>query len=193
MSNKRDLKNQFLYKKSYLDQRLQHDVLENGVAYIPCKVKRADDVISKYSVKGCESLDTEFFMYITSFAESIPAEYPVVLRIIGPEFSSDEKRMLYDTISAEMDYMLGRTEMFLNIKKRRFTVMIAGTVISGILLGIAKQFLDNVPLEFFFVLFWLFADAIVRYLFVEKLDFKEEKIHMARLASMRVEFVEQDE
>jgi len=32
-------KEQFLYKKSYLKNRLQQDVMEDGIAYIPCKVQ----------------------------------------------------------------------------------------------------------------------------------------------------------
>ncbi len=193
MTSKNKKRNQYLYRKSYLDRRLQHDVMENGVAYIPCRIKSIDDVISKFSVKDCESLDTEFLTFIIDFVEFIPVEYPVVLQIIGPELSVEEKKIISDTIAAETDYLLGRTEEFLNLKKRRFIIMIAGTVISGILLGIAKQIMENVPLEFFFVLFWLFADALVRYLFIDKLDFKEEKIHMGRLASMKVEFVKQEE
>ncbi len=193
MFKKNSTKNQYLLRKSYLEHRLQHDVMENGVAYIPCKVKSIDDVISKYSVEGCESLDTDFLTFIVDFIEFIPVEYPVVLRIKGPDFSSDEKEVIRDTVSAEMEYLHGRTEEFLKLKKRRFIIMIAGTVISGILLGVARELLDEVPLEFFYVLFWLFADMIVRYLFVERLDFKDEKIHMGRLASMEVEFVRQDE
>lgn len=47
-----------------------------------------------------------------------------------------------------------------------------------------------VPLEFFYVLFWLFADALVRYLFIEFGDYKNDKNRAGRIASMKVEFVE---
>ena len=60
-------KEQFLYKKSYLKNRLQQDVMEDGIAYIPCKVQGINDIISKFSTKGCESLDPEFLYYITIF------------------------------------------------------------------------------------------------------------------------------
>ncbi|MCR4745940.1 MAG: hypothetical protein K5894_12030 [Lachnospiraceae bacterium] len=186
-------KDQYLYKKSYLDRRLQHDVMDNGIAHIPCRIKDIDDIISKYSVKDCESLDSEFMNFIMNFIEFIPVEYPVVIQIIDPGLSQEEKRIICETIAAETDYLLGKTEEFLNLQKRRFTIMIAGTVISGLLLGIANQIFENVPLEFFYVLFWLFADALVRYLFIDKLDFKEEKIRMGRLASMEVEFVKEEE
>jgi hypothetical protein len=69
--------------------------------------------------------------------------------------------------------------------------MVAGTLGSGILLALIKEFVDEVPLEFFYVLFWLFADALVRYLFIEFGDYKNEKIRAGRIASIKVEFVEE--
>ncbi len=180
----------FLYKKSYIKRRLQNDVLEDGVAYIPCKVNGIDDILSKYSVEGCESLDTEFLIFIGDFIEFVPPEYPVVLKIIGPSFSEKEKKIICDTIEGEMAYLLGRTEYFLFRKKKIFFGMIVGTIISGTILGIAKKCTVDVPLEFFYVLFWLFADAFVRYLFIEKLDFREEKIRVGRMASLKIEFEE---
>ncbi len=193
MFEKRKREKEYLYKKSYLERRLQNDVIENGIAYIPCKVKSIDDVISKFSIKGCESLDAEFLAYIVDFAEFIPVENPVVLEISGAEFTPEEKKTICDTVTADMDYMLGRTEEVHNIRKRRLIYMISGAVLSGAALFIAKRMFEGVPLEVFYVLFWLFADTIVRYLFIDKLDLKHEKIHMGRLASMTVEFVEQNE
>ncbi len=185
-------KKQFLHKKSYMDKRLQIDVIENGVAYIPCKVNSIEDILCKYSIKDCESLDTEFITYMVDFVEFIPPEIPVVLEIIGPKFTEEEKKVINETVVAETDYLLGRTEEYLRIKKKRFIYMTLGTVLSGVVLFIAKGLFVGVPLEFFFVLFWLFADMLVRYLFVDTLDLKEEKLHMGRLACMTVEFVEED-
>lgn len=183
-------KEQFLYKKSYLKNRLQQDVMEDGIAYIPCKVQGINDIISKFSTKGCESLDPEFFDYITDFIDFVPLEDPVVLEIIGPKFTPEEKEIIKRTTDAEMDYLLGRTEKEILHKKRVFWAMMIGTVTSGIILTIAKKIASDVPLEFFYVLFWLFADALVRYLFIERIDFQKEKMRMGRLASMEIEFEE---
>ncbi len=183
---------QYLSKKSYLNQRLQHDVLEGGTAYIPCRIESTDDVIDRFSVKGCEALNPEFMSYIINFIDVIPLEYPVVLEINGPKFSAEEKKIITETIEVEMDYLLGQTEESTRIRKKRFWIMIAGTIISGILLPIAQKITSSSYLEFFFVIFWLFADALVRYIFIEKMDFKDEKIRVGRLASMKVEFVEED-
>ncbi len=191
MLMKQDKTKQYLYKKSYLNRRLQRDVMENGIAYIPCKVESIDDIISRFSVKGCESLDSEFLDYVTDFIDFIPADYPVVLEITGPQFSPEEKKIISETVTGDMDYLLGRTEENHLVKRRRFWFMIAGTLISGGILSIAKKTLPSVPAEFFYVLFWLFADALVRYLFIEKMDYKDERIRIGRLASMNVEFIEE--
>lgn len=188
MFDKRRKKAAFLKKKSYIEKRLQHDVMEDGIAYVPCKVEGIDDVISKFSVEGCESLDSAFAEYVIESVDYIPSEYPVVLQICGPEFSDTEKGIITDAISSEWDYRLGMAEEDSLRRKRRFLGMMAGTVITGCMLGFAKQFFADFPLEFSFVLFWLFADALVRYIFIEKLDFREEKVRAGRLASMKVVF-----
>ncbi len=186
-------KKEFLYKKSYLRHRLQHTIIENGVAYIPCKVKGMDDMISRFSIKGVETLDLDFFSYILGYTEYISPEYPVVLRIIGPEFSPEEKRTITEAITSDMDYLLGKTEETSARRKRRFLGMILGTILSGPVLVIAKRRFPDLPLELSYILFWLFADSVLRYLFIEKLDFREEKIRMGRLASMEVQFVTEND
>ncbi len=186
-------KDRFLYKKTYLARRLQHDVMENGIAYIPCKVRGMEDIISRFSISGVETTDAEFLNYITDYAEFIPPEYPLVLEIYGPAFSEAEKRVITETITSDLDYLLGKYEDLHQYQKRKFLFMMVGTVVSGIVASFCKLWLTDIPLEFFYVIFWLFADSLVRYLFIEKRDFREGRIRMGRLASMKVNFVEQPE
>ncbi len=193
MASRRDNRKQFLYKKTYMKRRLQQDVMENGIAYIPCRVNGIDDIISQYSIRGLETLDPLFLGFIMDYAEFIPSEYPMVLEIHGPAFSDAEKKIINDTVMADLDYMLGKNEAMNLRKRKRFFAMMAGTVVSGIMLTFARRWILDVPLELFYVIFWLFADAFVRYLFIEKLDFREERIRVGRLASMKVEFVEEAE
>jgi uncharacterized membrane protein AbrB (regulator of aidB expression) len=98
--------------------------------------------------------------------------------------------MITEAVNSDADYLLGKTEADNRYHRKVFWWMVAGTVGSGVLLGVLKHFVDDVPLEFFYVLFWLFADALVRYLFIEFRDYKNEKIQAGRIASMKVEFVE---
>ena len=189
---KKDNLEKYYNKKSQLNIRLQKDVIRNGTAYLSCKVGGLDDILSKFSTKGLESLDGEFKDELLSFADCIPQEYPLVLEILGPKFTEDEKEMIREAVVSDADYLLGKTEADNRHHRKVFWWMVAGTVGSGVLLGVIKHFVDEVPLEFFYVLFWLFADALVRYLFVEHGDYKNDKIRAGRIASMKVEFVEEE-
>ncbi|MCR5627296.1 MAG: hypothetical protein K6F99_08250 [Lachnospiraceae bacterium] len=191
MFRKLSNRNMYLYKKSYLNRRLEKDVMEDGIAYIPVKVESINDIISRFSVRGLESLNSEFMDYIMDYIDFIPSEFPVVLEIHGPEFSRDEKKVIIDTVQADMDYLLGRKQEEIAGKRKKFIYMLIGTIVSGTIFSFVQRWLWEMPLEFFYVVFWLFADAFVRYIFIEKTDYNEEKIRYGRLASMKVEFVEQ--
>ncbi len=187
MNNKRE---EFYYKKSYLKQRLQKDVIKDGIAYIPCKIDSIDDMISRFSIEECESLDGEFVDYLLNFVDCIPDQYPAVLEIHGPKFTEAQQERIKKLFEDEADYMLGKTEAENNHHKRVFWLMVLGTVASGVLLAAIKHFVDEIPLEFFYVIFWLFADSLVRYLFIEHFDYKGDKIRAGRIASMKIEFME---
>jgi len=186
-------KKRFLSKKSFLNYRLNKEVLRDGVAYIPCHVDNMEDIISKYSIKGNESLNPEFVDYLTDFAECIPIKYPIVLKIYGPKFTEEEKKIIVDTIALDGDYNLGRTIQENRHHRLVFVEMVVGTVISGVILALIGKYLEAIPQEFFYVIFWLFADALVSYIFIERWDHRDERSVAGRLASVKVEFVEDEE
>ena len=189
---KKDKREEFYNKRSQLESRLKKDLIRDGVAYLPCKVRGIDDIFSKFSTESIMAVDSEFTDALLNTVDCIPQEYPLVLEIHGPKFSQEEKELITETIISDADYMLGKTEAEYRHHRKVFWGMVAGTVGSGILLGAIKHFVDEIPLEFFYVLFWLFADALVRYLFIEHGDYKNDKIRSGRIASMKVEFVEED-
>ena len=57
---KTDKREEYYKKKSQLISRLNKDVIRDGTAYLSCKVEGLDDILSKFSVKGIESLKVEF-------------------------------------------------------------------------------------------------------------------------------------
>ena len=175
-----------------MERRLKNEVLEDGIAYIPCRVENMEDIISRYSVRGCESLNSEFADYIMSFVECIPIQYPIVLEIYGSKFTEEEKNIIIDTIASDGDYQLGRTIQENRHHRLVFIEMVVGTVVSGLLITLIGQYIGGIPREFFYVLFYLFADSFVRYLFIERGDYQNEKISAGRIASMKVRFVESE-
>lgn len=180
----------FLNKESFLEQRLRKEALRDGVAYIPCRAESMEDIFSRYSTKDFVSLNSEFTDYVTSCLEYVPTKYPVVLQIHGSGFGDEEKKLIADTIAAEGDSELGSIIWENRHHRKVFLEMVIGTMISGILLGLIGKYLGDVPQEFFYVVFWLFADEFVRYIFIESEDYRKERIGAGRLASMKVEFIE---
>ena len=73
---KQKLKNRrlFLKRDAKLAKRLKEDYIDNGIASLPCKVTGMDDVISRFSVPGYETLSPELSEYIESSAAFIPPE-----------------------------------------------------------------------------------------------------------------------
>ncbi len=183
----------FLTKKSLLDHRLNKEVLEDGIAYIPCHVENMEDIISKYGIRDCESLNSEFTDYLLSFIECIPIKYPIVLEIYGPKFTEEEKKIIVDTIAEDGDYKLGKTIQENRHHRLVFGEMVIGTVVSGILLALIGEYLGDIPQEFFYVIFWLFADSLVRYIFIERGNYRNHRIGAGRIASMKVEFIEDED
>ena len=176
----------FLNKKSFLKYRLNKEVLEEGIAYIPCYVQNMEDIICKYSIRDCVSLNSEFSDYITDFIECIPIKY-------GSKFTEEQKKIIVDTITSDGDYELGRIIQENRHHRLVFGEMVIGTVISGILLALIGKYLGDIPQEFFYVLFWLFADSLVRYIFIERGDYRNQRIGAGRIASMKVEFIEDED
>ena len=90
----------FERRKGHLEYRIKRDYVRNGIATIPCHVSDYNDVINPYSDKGYETLNTDFFDYLTTAAEVTPDECPLVLNIIGNCLSQEEKKTISPMIWA---------------------------------------------------------------------------------------------
>lgn len=177
-------------KKEDLNKRLEAEFIDHGVATIPCKVSGIDDIISPYSVTKYERLNSDFVEFISDDAELIPAEYPIVLSIVGCEFTKDEQETIKKTIEDDFAYHLCTVEEENKYHLKVFWWMAAGILLSGILLTIF-DFWSTVPMELLFVIFWFFADTFFDYLFLEGRQLRKKHIKAAQLVCMKVEFSEE--
>ncbi|MBQ8995963.1 MAG: hypothetical protein IJ091_09120 [Oscillospiraceae bacterium] len=162
--------------------------IENGLAFISCKVKGIDDIVDPYSVEEYEWLNADFARYIESNAAYIPTEYPIVLEIIGGHFTDKQKDIIEETILDYYGLSLGDKQIDL-YRNRRKIVIIA--IISLIIFGIAwllDAFSYNTVLqESVMILVWFFVEDLVE-LVLDRLDLREEKTDAAQLASVAVRF-----
>ena len=186
---KRNFIELFESRKGHLDYRLKRDYVRNGIAAIPCRVSDYSDVISAYSVKGCETLNPEFDEYLKSTAELMPPECPLVLNIIGDCLSPEEQKTIEDTIRDDLAYDLGVVEKKEKRHTQTFFLMLAGMILSGVLLWFTKALADE-PRELLYILFWFAGETLCDYLFLTGYELRCERRLAGRLASIKIVFSE---
>lgn len=177
----------FQRKRSGLDDILNRAFLDNGIATIPCNVSGLDDVISHYSVPGCETLNPEFVEYITSTVEAIPANYPVVLELVGHVFTAKEKDIITRTIKADFAFDLGIVEEKNRFQRKTFLITLLGFIVSCLFFTLTRFFSDILA-EMVFVFFWFFADTLVGYITFGGYDLYRAHKLAGRLACIEVNF-----
>ena len=179
----------FESRKGNLDYRIKRDYIRNGIATLPCRIFDYNDVISTYSVKGYETLNSESVGYLKSAAEVTPPEYPLVLNIIGDCLSQEEKKTIAEVILDQFAYELGFVEKEEKKHKRIFYGMFFGLIISGVLLWLTQPLAEE-PRELFFILFWFIGETLCDYIFLTGHDLRRNRRLAGRLASIKVVFSE---
>ena len=177
----------FESRRAHLDKRLKKDYIRNGVAVIPCRVTAYEDVISSYSVKGCETLNPDFTEYLKSTAEVTPDEYPLVLNIIGDTLSGEEKATIDRIVRDDLAYDLGMVERDEKRHNQIFFLMLAGFIILEIVLWCTETLAEE-PREIFYILFWFMGETLCDYIFLTGHDLRMERRLAGRLASIKVIF-----
>ncbi len=162
--------------------------IENGLAYISCKVRDYYDIVDPYSVEGYEWLSESFARYIESNAAYIPTEYPIVLEIIGGRFSEEQKENIEETILDYYGLALGDKQVDLYRNLRRIFAIALISVLVAAAAWFLNTFTDNFLLqESVMILVWFFVEDLVE-LILERIDLKEEKTDAAQLASLAIRF-----
>ena len=179
----------FESRRGRLDYRVKRDYVRNGIATIPCRISDYSDVISPYSVKGCETLNKEFEDYLKEAADLTPPECPLVLNIIGDCLSEEEKKTIADTILDDFSYDLGVVEKNGKRHTHVFRFMLIGMILSLLLLWFTESLADE-PRELLYVLFWFMAETLCDYIFLTGHDLRWSRRLAGRLASIKVVFSE---
>ena len=186
MFNRKTIK-LFESRSGNLEQRMKKDYIRSGIVTLPCQISDYNDVISTYSVKGYEELDTDFMDHIKSAAEFVPPEYPLVLNIIEDCLSTEEKKIINTTIQDTFAYELGAVENEGKRHTKRFIIMFVGLIISEILLYITQNLADETR-ELIFILFYFMGDMLCDYIFLTGYDLRRDRRMAGRLASIKVVF-----
>ena len=185
----RNITRLFERRTGNLDSRVKQDYVRNGIATIPCRIADYSDVISTYSVKGFETLNTEFADYLKASAEVTPPECPLVLDIVGDCLSQEEKKTIEKVIRDETGYHLGMVEKDEKRHTQTFCLMLIGMIFSGILLWLTRT-LESETRELLYILFWFMGDTLCDYIFLTGHDLRRDRRLAGRIASIKVVFSE---
>ena len=177
----------FESRKGNLDHRLKQDYVRNGIVTLPCQISDYNDVISTYSVKGYEELNTEFCDYLKMAAEFTPPEYPLVLNIVEDCLSPEEKKTITETIQETFAYELGAVEKEEKRHTKVFIVMMVCLIVTIILLYLTRT-LDDEPRELIFIMFYFAGDTLCDYILLTGHDLRHNRRMAGRLASIKVVF-----
>ena len=186
MSNRNIIK-LFEARSVDIDDRVKRDYASNGIVTLPCQISDYNDVISTYSVKGYEELNTEFSDYIKTAAEYAPPECPLVLNIIGDCLSQEEKKTISDTIQDTFAYELGMVEKEEKRHTKVFILMMVGLILTVILLYLTRT-MDDEPRELIFIMFYFTGDTLCDYILLTGHDLRHDRRMAGRLASIKVVF-----
>lgn len=179
----------FLHRKSNVEARVQNAYIDHDMAVISCRVTDYYEVINHYSVPGWESLDPAFTKFLDENINYIPPEYPVVVEITGKKFTLQEQERIRAAIREDSLYALSDAEAEVEDNRRLFLYVLLGTIVGTGLILLAQR-LTDVAAEFFYVVYWFFADTLVRFLLQDRFELRQRRLLAGRKASVTVRFYE---
>ena len=177
----------FESRKGQMDELLERDFINNGIATFPCKISSFYDVIHPNSVRRYETLNPDFADLIELAAGVVPPECPIVVNIIEDCLTDEQRKIIVATIREYYAYKLGVLEKDLKRHTKRFVFMTVGLVLSAFLLWLSEG-LDDISRELFFVLFWFMGDTLCDYILLTGHDLRRDKRAAGQMASIKVTF-----
>ena len=177
----------FESRKGQMDELLERDFINNGIATFPVKISSYYDVIHPLSVRRYETLNSDFKDLVELAAGAIPPDCPIVLNIIEDCLTEEERKTVAATIEEYYAYNLGVTEKEEKRHTKRFLIMTVGLIVAAFLLWLSEG-LDEIPRELFFVLFWFMGDTLCDYILLTGHDLRRDRRAAGQLASIKVTF-----
>ena len=191
MQDKKKIRNRLFFSRANadLEKRVKNVYIRGDAAILPCRVTAYDDVISHYSVHEYETLNPEFGEYVEDAISFIPPEYPVLLEIVGCDFTEEEQETIRSTIEEDFMYELGAVQEQNSQQNKIMLFMLAGMILTWLFVSFWEG-LSEMSLEFIYIVFWFFADLVISYVFLDNPESLHRRVLAGRLARIKVSFVQ---
>ncbi len=189
---KRNLK-KFKSAKFNYAKFVKNYYIDKGAAYISAKVNSIDDIISKYSIKDYEWINSDFVSYLEESAYYIPMEESIVIEICGGNFSEEQKDLITKVIKDYFGLQLGDKIMDLDINRRRSNILLGFSLFGILLVAMLNRFdIIGTVAELFIFILWFFLWEYGEMAFLDRAELQEQKLEAAQLSTAKIVFLDQE-
>lgn len=190
--NKKSIKNLKKFKSAKFNYAkfVKKYYIEKGEAYISANVNSIEDIISKYSTKDYEWINSDFAHYIEESAYYIPIEESITIEICGGNFSEEEQNLIRRVIKDYFGLKLGDKFLDLDINKHRSLLLLLFGIISLGLFAILSRFSIITALtELILLLLWFFLWEYADLAWLQRSDIQLERVEAGQLSTAKIVFL----
>lgn len=172
------------FEKEYFDlnSAINKSYIDNGVGCLAVKIKRFSDVISRYSGKGYECLNHEFYSYLDRNLKYIPDNVPILVQIYGCKLKQKEKEIIVENVREHYQYKLGEVIEANNAKMKKIAIYFALAIIFLILSIVTEKY--EMLSDFLNLAFWFYGSTVVTYFAVDIRGTKKARARAGQIANM---------
>jgi len=164
-------------------KKYQEKITENGIAHLMFYADEMTDIIHPFSFNEYEVLSEGFVGFLDKYKSIIPSKVPIVLEIIGNEWTDKEKETIDKTIWAHfgIKMTIARAE----VKKFlwRGLLYLVFTILSAVLLFCVNGNDNEVVSNFAYLPFWFFGYRLLTIIILDLVPAFKCESWYKRLAS----------
>ena len=168
-------------------------VLEDGIAYLACKIDNTADAIRKAAVSGYELITAGLEDYIEYFSLIVPSRCPVIMEITrdnadAQEFTPEEQELLSRAIRNHFKFKMVEKQGKIQESVRRIVGFTLATAIVIFLLAFCEKLISPYTQDFIVLLLWFFADYLAEFVLIDLRQTINEKNSCAQMLCMKITY-----
>lgn len=168
-----------------LNNAIEKSYIDDGIGCLAVKIDDYDDVISRYSGKGFECLNPEFYHYINRNIQYIPSDLPILLQIYGTKLTPTEQEKIIETIREHYSFKLGEVIEANKARTKRICVFAVMGLIFLILSILTEESYEAIS-TFLNLVFCFYGSAVIAFTVNDITGSKEKRIRAGQLANMYI-------
>ena len=173
-----------IYERKYFDlnKAVNKSYMSNGVGRLAAHVGNYNDIISRFSGKGYECLNYDFYSYLDRNLQYIPYNVPILLEVYGCKFTDKQKENIVENIREHYQYILGeviQAERAKLIKNITFLLLTIIFLIGYIATKSNAYISDSLNLAYIF-----FGSAVVSFIATDLTGPRQRRLRAAQFANM---------